>query len=112
MNSVKVYQIDMSNPVYRNEISCPRGEALVKAVNKNLDLYEHVATIDTTEVELSDILERAYSRTNSYEMPWFKDPRNRPTAKASEGCRSTSVGDVLEFAGVKYVVDSFGFKCL
>lgn len=113
MNTVKVYQAQSQNDRdFRLDLDFKRGEDLVEFVKSNLNKYTLVAYVDTTAVKLGEILERAFSRTNSYELPWYQDSRNGATETAAQGCRSTSVGDVLEFAGVKYVVDSFGFKCL
>jgi hypothetical protein len=113
MNTVKVYQAQKENDRdFCLELDFKRGADLVKVVEENMDRYTLVATIHTGAVKLSDILERGYSRTNSYELPWYKDTRNCPTEQAAKGCRSTSVGDILEYSGVKYVVDGYGFKCL
>ena len=113
MNTVKVYHANSENDRdFMLQLGFKRGEDLVEVVKANLDKYTKVADVDTTAVKLGDILERAYSRTNSYELPWYKDYRNGATAQATKGCRSTSIGDVLEFAGTRYVVDGVGFAVL
>ena len=65
-----------------------------------------------TEASLGKILEECYRLTNSVDYAWYEDADARATEEASRGCRSTSVGDIVEFAGVKYVVDGYGFICL
>jgi hypothetical protein len=48
----------------------------------------------------ADTLEEAFVLSQNFMNPWNKD----------QPCRSTSVGDVIERAGVKYVVCGNGFK--
>lgn len=58
------------------------------------DNGKHVATIDTPEVPRNDALEHAYNLTNSINLPWFIN--EWATEEARNGCRSTSVGDVIK----------------
>lgn len=112
-HTVKVYHLDVSNDrELRFKFDVKRGDELVKIVNDNLDKYKLVAEPESEGARLSSILEDAYRMTNSVDEAWYKNYNNNPTAKASSGCRSTSVGDILVFNNTKYVVDSYGFKPL
>ena len=72
-----------------------------------LGLYDPVAVVDTED------LDYAYEATNTVGVQWYL-PAVCASARVRycgppEGCRSTSVGDVL-YAGDKFhVVASFGF---
>jgi hypothetical protein len=53
-------------------------------------------------------LDQAYQHTNSIHDYWWRNPS--VTMKFSgAGCRSTSVGDILETGGQHYVVAPIGF---
>lgn len=65
-------------------------------------LYQKVAEVNT------DDLEQAFVLSNSIDLPWFENKEVKILGGAS-GYRSTSVGDVLDHNGVKYIVDSCGF---
>lgn len=56
-------------------------------------------------------LEEAFRRTNTVDRPWWEN--ERVTALfVGEGCRSTSVGDVLYdcASGIYWMVKALGFK--
>ena len=61
---------------------------------------------------LHDVLVDAYRYTNSIDEAWYKNPDISVDEEAQKGCRSTSIGDVIEVCGVAYMVDSFDFLCL
>lgn len=75
--------------------------------------YAHVAN-----VYAGDSLERAYQLTNSFETGWYENDHNvaflGSPDHGMDGCRSTSVGDVLvrqeDGVFVTYVVASCGFR--
>lgn len=111
---VKVYQAQTNGDRdFRLNLDFKRGDDLVEFVKDNLDRYTLVAQPMRTETQLGAILEEAFRLTNSIDYSWYEDENTMPMfPEAWGGCRSTSVGDVIEFAGVKYVVDGYGFKCL
>lgn len=65
--------------------------------------YDLVAEVDTNSLDV------AYERTNSIQGPWW-DNEDVVAKFDGEGCRSTSVGDVVEVNGKFFIVDSFGFQ--
>jgi|SRR5271157_1910070 len=69
--------------------------------------YALMADVDT------ESLEGAYALTNNIDRPWIYNHGVKfygSLQHVFEGCRSTSVGDVLYHLGNFYVVDSIGFK--
>lgn len=112
-NLVYVYHAQTANDRdFRIELDFARGDKLVELVKSNLNKYKMVASPYRTEVKLGQILNDAYHTTNSIDSAWYEDTYANPTYEAAQGCRSTSIGDIIEFAGVKYVVDSYGFTAL
>jgi len=61
---------------------------------------------------ISSICEDAYKLTNSIQHPWYKNTDIQVNENVQNGCRSTSIGDVIQIAGESYVVMSIGFKHL
>jgi hypothetical protein len=59
-----------------------------------------VAEVDTNS------LEDAFRLTNHIDEAWF----NNPEVKVIKKSRSTSIGDVMELDGKKYIVNDIGFK--
>jgi len=57
----------------------------------------------------SDDLEDAYRLTNNIDSAW-KRGIDVTYLGPPDGCRSTSMGDILEHDGKFFVVDTFGFK--
>ncbi len=73
------------------------------AVKMN-DLHP-VAEVNTHDLEM------AWRLTNTIEYPWIDNERVKFLGRHhGDGCRSTSVGDVLERDGKFFIVDSWGFK--
>lgn len=76
------------------------------------DKYEMVATVHEGEEDKSkpvvERLERAYRLTNTIEQSWWNNV-NVWRSFAGEGCRSTSVGDVIQLDDDYYVVAMVGF---
>lgn len=65
--------------------------------------YRLVARVDTEELEL------AFQLTNTIERSWWKNSKVAPLFDGT-GCRSTSVGDMLQRPdGKRFVVCSLGF---
>jgi len=115
---VKVKQIDFGfngvcdeHQELRRDVSCYRGEKLAKIVLKNKDKLKTVASYQAGG-RLSECLEEAFRLTNSVDRAWYENPEISVSEYAKGGCRSTSVGDVIEIAGVQYMVDGYGFICL
>ena len=82
-----------------------------------LGLYDHVATVNTDELGASpapDHLELAWRLTNSVDHAWCQGNGLRVVNRfEGNGCRSTSVGDVMVIAGQEnmlHVAASFGFN--
>ena len=69
--------------------------------------------IKVAEIELVDNVERplslGFELTNSIENSWYKNPYIKATPYAKEGCRSTSVGDVIQMQGKSFMVAGCGF---
>ncbi len=65
--------------------------------------YEVVARVE------SEDLDQIYELTNSIFQSWVKN--DKVAARNPEGCRSTSIGDIITLDnGKSYVVASVGFK--
>ena len=117
---VKVKQIDFGwnelgtceHNELRRDMSCYRGEKLARLVLANLDKYKTVADVPQVSAIAMKNLENAYRLTNTVEQAWFENPEIYVAEIAQNGCRSTSVGDIIEFAGVTYMVDGYGMLCL
>ena len=61
-------------------------------------------------------LDQAFERTNTIDRPWWENPGITKCFK-DEGCRSTSVGDVMVVVDLEqpqnvavYVVEAMGFR--
>lgn len=84
----------------------PTFMALAKRHAADLTAYQHVADVDGSD------LERAYMLTNTIDGPWWKnagvDFHGSPDY-GMDGCRSTSVGDLLQRDGKFHEVQSCGF---
>lgn len=70
----------------------------------NMDKLVAVANVET------DSLDEAYLRTNHIDYDWAENPGVE--VLTVDSTRSTSVGDVMEMEGQKYVVQSIGFAKL
>ncbi|MCK5535400.1 MAG: hypothetical protein KAI79_01160 [Bacteroidales bacterium] len=57
-----------------------------------------------------DICNEAYHLTNSIDNAWYENPDIQISESASKGCRSTSIGDIIQIAGITYLVQSVGFQ--
>lgn len=82
-------------------------------VKKAKELYAQESYILVADIcvggSLSKILNKAYELTNSIDTSWFKNLDIWVAEKAQNGCRSTSVGDVIEINDAPYMVASCGF---
>ena len=109
------------------------GEDFPDEFNENA--YDLVATIDIingpTPLTFEDAqvsLEKAYELSQNINNSWLKNPgvvienRYRREKKYTQertiretnpkGCRSTSMGDVIELDGVKYMCEDLGWKAM
>jgi len=93
----------------RRDISCYRDEKLAEIVKANLDKLVVVAEIGRRLVENGKELESAYRLTNTVEFSWYENLNIGVTEFAVKGCRSTSIGDVVEMDGINYMVNGCGF---
>ena len=93
----------------QREDSCKRGEELAKII-----LKQTPKTVAILELggKLNDVLNEAYRLTNSIGSAWYKNKEISVSEEAINGCRSTSIGDIVEVCGVSYMVDSVGYICL
>lgn len=59
-------------------------------------------------------LEEAYALTNSVDSPWFMTDISAVDVERSalNGCRSTTMGDIIQIQGNSYMVAEFGFLFL
>lgn len=78
--------------------------------------YDMVAVVTCHAESISDALERAYVLTSTIDRPWWQND-NVQLMFDAEGCRSTSVGDVIWVTQIddrnelhQFMVDSVGFK--
>lgn len=69
---------------------------------------EYEAGEERIENRLGD-LEEAFRLTNTIDRQWWENEGITPKFKG-DGCRSTSVGDLMFCAGRTYVVGRFGFE--
>ena len=65
--------------------------------------YVHVATVKTGDREL------AFQFTNSIERAWWENPQVIYNFEG-EGCRSTSVGDVVSIEGKAFLCEGCGWS--
>ena len=75
----------------------PRTVAFVE-VPKNATVYEK--------------LELAFKLTNNIDCGWWENEEVTPMFPDKEGCRSTSVGDMVLIGTEKYVCESQGWEKL
>ena len=61
-------------------------------------------------VTVNDKLELAFKLTNSINYAWWENKEVTPMFPDKEGCRSTSVGDMVLVGTEKYVCVSTGWK--
>jgi hypothetical protein len=110
---IRVYQADWERMDQRLRMSVMLGNADAVAMAWDKGLYREVASVKTRSLDV------AYSHTNSITGSWYLDGATHadgqqrgvqvePADWAVEGCRSTSVGDVMLFCNYS-VVSSFGF---
>jgi len=71
--------------------------------------YKRVSDI-VLSGSLGAILNEAYFLTNSVDFAWYENTDIDVKKRASKGCRSTSIGDIIQVAGESYMVASVGFK--
>lgn len=109
-HNCKILHYVNPNPFKSSNIH-KRGNSLIEFVCKNKDNYIVVATPTLTCKE-ENVLNNLYNLTNSINTAWYENIDAKPSTKAKEGCRSTSIGDLLLVDEKEYVVDSFGFTLL
>ena len=69
----------------------------IEYVRANLDMYDEVANFYLKErMTNSDLLNHTFYMTNSVESAWFENKELNVAENAICGCRSTSVGDIIE----------------
>jgi len=88
------------------DIWMTRGPEHLAMVREHFPSYKAVA-----KVQASD-LDDAYRLTNTIDGPWWENRGVEFLGSAEhgmDGCRSTSIGDVLELDGRKYIVAPMGF---
>ena len=71
--------------------------------------YERVADLELGG-SLGAILNESYYFTNSIESVWYENEDIQVAEGFEEGCRSTSIGDIIQIAGESYMVAGDGFK--
>jgi hypothetical protein len=103
---IQVYHA--KNPTFHVPKNFTRG-----SVESFVRDFHHVASVEC------ETLDTAYMLTNSIFGPWWVGPDvtfHGSPDHGKEGCRSTSVGDILIMpegdAFVAYVVDSIGYRKL
>ena len=82
--------------------------AYAREVLKNNN-YERVADMNLGGSS-STILEDAYRLTNSIDTAWYENVDLLVAEGFQDGCRSTSVGDIVQLAGESYMVAGCGFR--
>jgi len=101
------------NP-FKSSLIHERGDELLAFVNENKHDFTVVANpVMEFHEDAVDVLNEIYRLTNSVDYAWYDCEKSKPTKKTKQnGCRSTSIGDVIEIDNQQYLVDSFGFTCL
>lgn len=100
---VKVYHAD--HELFR-EACCALDENLITDfLPDRFTLVAELGIRDTVSPE--DALDIAFEYTNSIDRHWSE---NKGVRAIGEKTRSTSVGDVVEVDGSKFVVAGIGFK--
>lgn len=82
------------------------NQTLIVFVREHFHLYHSVAKVEAADAE------HAYLLTNTIDGPWWTNPGVRflgSPEHGMKGCRSTSVGDVLDSEGAKAIVSVMGF---
>ena len=96
------------------EMSCTFDEQ--KRSEIATDALKHNQYIRVAELELNETYDKdihgspllvAFEATNSIDSPWYF--QDIATEQASKGCRSTSVGDIVQLQGKSYMVANCGF---
>jgi len=65
--------------------------------------------INKEKSELKAVLNIAYKVTNTVVNAWYENPNLEVSDYAKNGCRSTSIGDIIQVNGVSYMVAECGF---
>ena len=99
------------------------NEALTKNYEKTLKeqvavihaaFQETPRTVAFVEVPknatVNDKLELAFKLTNNINHAWWENEEVTPVFFPEQGCRSTSVGDMVLVGTEKYVCESMGWK--
>jgi len=99
------------------------NEALTKNYEKTLKeqvavihaaFGEEPRTVAFVEVPknatVNDKLELAFKLTNNINRAWWENEEVTPVFFPEQGCRSTSVGDMVLVGTEKYVCESMGWK--
>lgn len=84
--------------------------SLIRTLFERGDIYEHVASLDCDMGEVFKLTQNDF-----YDNGWLKDGPDEVTPRVTDGrdgCRSTSVGDILIQDGEMFVVASVGFAKL
>ena len=88
-----------------------RGMEKVSVIHAAFGETPHVVAMVEVDETLDDMdkLEKAFMLTNSIHDAWWK---NKEVTKmfGGEGCRSTSVGDMVLIGKTKYKCDSVGWS--
>jgi hypothetical protein len=104
MMKAKVYHVTVEDKIFSDEANFPEDFTLV-------------ATVTVPEGKPLQQLEFAYERTNTIFNPWRENSEveylvteNLTPCCCKEGCRSSSVGDVIEIDDVAYRCASVGWE--
>lgn len=112
---ITVYQADWERIEPEVLSRVMQGEETAVQMCWERGLYREVATVRSRQ------LDTAYLHTNNITGRWTQPPERSPEGQERtvlvdvvdlfvDGCRSTSIGDVLLSAGQYHVSRSFGFK--
>ena len=112
----------MIHKIYHAKKMVLLGEDFPEEFNENA--YDLVATIDIingptphqADLTFEDAqvsLEKAFELSQNFEHSWLKNPGVVTIKETNpKGCRSTSMGDVIELDGVKYMCEDLRWKAL
>jgi hypothetical protein len=95
----------------RDMNSLSGNDEIVSMVNEEMrnNNYIRVAELEVTST-IDDCLNLAFKETQNLHQPWVQNADVQVEDFCKEGCRSTSVGDVIQIRGVSYAVMPVGFK--
>jgi len=83
---------------------------IIKQKKKSSPEHQEVARLELASKDVYSALDIAYRLTQNLDFSWCNSKHLTVHDRAKQGCRSTSVGDVLSIDGREYLVCVSGFS--